>query len=180
MQLGAKDPNNFVVQAEDTNTIIHCLVLSLVLPNPPPPLSFILVREILSGEPRRAYTYADGFKPRRRREQPAECKFARRGDFRSRRWQESSNSSGREHESAAHLSGEQQALRAPGGKALEEPPSEAPRDGDVPEELPRDAVGVGEAWSEFPVEAGGGSQGRAGGGETEEDQRRPGEKLSCT
>eukprot|EP00903_Cladosiphon_okamuranus_P017269 g15913.t1 len=56
-------------------------------------------------EAQRAYRYADGFKPRRRRAQPsAGFTFSQNGDFSSRRWHE--HSSSRTHESDERSSGE--------------------------------------------------------------------------
>jgi len=131
---------------------------------------------------RRGYTYADGFKLRRRREQPAECKSVRGEDFRARRWQESSP--GREEGRAPRSSGSQQAgyLAGPSDRAFEEGSNKARRGGGAPqageEALVGDEIRVGEAWSEILAEEREEPQGQAGAGATQEERQRPGERKA--
>lgn len=138
---------------------------------------------------RRAYTYADGFTPRRRHAQPsAGYTFSRSGDFSSRKWHE--HSSSRTHESDARSSGkyhrqlhqQQQQLEGPQGKHFQGcSVSTQGNEGALPTGRgggPHGDIRVGEAWSESVVEPEGDPQGHEGGGARGTGQRRPGKEGS--
>lgn len=147
----------------------------------PPPLFEITFAR------RRVYTYADGFKPRRRHEQPSAIyTFSRNGDFSSRRWHEHSS---RGHERAAHPSAnqqQQQTLQRPRVRSFQENSVNTQRNEGVPPTGKGDwsngGIRVGEAWSESVVGPEGGSQRPEGVSATGTGQQRPGKErwyLGC-
>lgn len=160
--------------------VVVLIFLRVSLPSLPPPsittavlrLANILLR-------RRAYTYADGFKPRRRHGQPsASYTFSRDGDFNSRRWHEHKS---RGQEGAARSSGKddhqqqqhQQQLQGPRRRSFQDKEAVPPtRRG----EGPNCDIRVGEAWSERVAETEGSSQGQGGGGARGAGQQLPGEE----